>query len=124
MDAGEEKGHAGCFAEAVEGAGVVAMAGQEGDKKPGPKGVPRRSRKVIGGSGGVGLVQREGAKQIRVCGGVNARDLHGSAAEHTENTEAEDVDAHSTHSLYPYPPRCAAGSARRNGVWRKRGFWG
>src|SRR5688572_16881259 len=110
MDAGEEKGHAGwCFAEAVEGAGVVAMAGQEGDKKPGPKGVPKRSRKVIGGSGGSGLVQREGAKQVRVCGGVQARDLYGSLTEHAGDTEAEPVMVHCTILL---PARCRSAETR------------
>src|SRR5688572_4222767 len=98
------------------------MAGQEGDKKPRPNRVPTRSRRGPVGSGGSGWIYREAAKQVRVCGDVQARDLYRSTTEQTEDTENEDVDAHSTHSLYPYPPRCAGGSAGRNGFGGKRGF--
>src|SRR5688572_8600402 len=111
----EKKARGTGFAERVEGTGVVARAGQEGDKKPRPNRVPTGSRKAIGGSGGLGLMYREAAKQVRVCGGINARDLYCSGTEQTGDTENGDVDAHSTHSLYPYPLRCAGGVRWRNG---------
>jgi len=89
------------------------MAGQEGDKKPRPNRVPTGSGGGPGGFIGLGLNYREAAKQVRVCGGIKARDLYRSATEHTEDTENGDIDAHSTLPL-PLPPpaaRVATGGA-------------
>ena len=59
------------------------------------------------GSVGAGLIDGADAKQVRVCGAIDARGISIAPPQSTQRTLRLKMPMRIAHSLYPHPPRCA-----------------